>query len=216
MTQNTEKIREILADAKAMPTADEVYGKGYNVGHSEGVEQGKQAEYNSFWDAYQDNGNRTNYKRAFSGAYWNDITYNPKYPVNATARTGGEELFISSNITDTKVDVLANNNFSSYLFAACSLLKTIRKLVVDENTVFPRWFDSCNSLENITIEGTIAANIDIHWSPLTHDSLMSIINALMDYSGSETTYTCTLGATNLAKLTDAEKTIATEKGWTLV
>ena len=40
---------------------------------------------------------------------------------------------------------------------------------------------------------------------------MSIINALK----SGVTQTLTLGTDNLAKLTDTEKAIATEKGWTL-
>jgi uncharacterized protein YndB with AHSA1/START domain len=44
---------------------------------------------------------------------------------------------------------------------------------------------------------------------------MNIIGCLSDYSGSGTTHTCTIGTANLAKLTDAEKAIATEKGWTL-
>ena len=47
---------------------------------------------------------------------------------------------------------------------------------------------------------------------LTHDSLMSIINNLATVT---TTQTLTLGSTNLAKLTDAEKAIATNKGWIL-
>ncbi|MBO5955586.1 MAG: hypothetical protein J6Q10_02165, partial [Clostridia bacterium] len=52
---------------------------------------------------------------------------------------------------------------------------------------------------------------------LSYDSLMSIINALKDYSTdtSGTTYTVTLGTTNLAKLTNEEKAIATQKGWSL-
>ena len=45
--------------------------------------------------------------------------------------------------------------------------------------------------------------------------ILSILNCLKDYKDSGTTYTVTLGATNLAKLTDAEKAIATQKGWTL-
>jgi hypothetical protein len=46
---------------------------------------------------------------------------------------------------------------------------------------------------------------------------MSIINTLNDYSTytGTTVFKVTLGSTNLAKLTDAEKAIATEKGWTL-
>ena len=47
---------------------------------------------------------------------------------------------------------------------------------------------------------------------LTHDSIMVIINGLQTVT---TTQTLTLGSTNLAKLTDEEKKIATDKGWTL-
>jgi hypothetical protein len=72
-------------------------------------------------------------------------------------------------------------------------------------------------LENVTFEGTIGQNgLNFSWSiNLSHDSLMSIINCLKDYSGTGTTKTVTLGATNLAKLTTAEKAVATQKGWTL-
>jgi hypothetical protein len=45
---------------------------------------------------------------------------------------------------------------------------------------------------------------------------MSIIYALKDYSGTSTSKTVTLGTTNLNKLTEAEKAIATQKGWSLV
>lgn len=47
---------------------------------------------------------------------------------------------------------------------------------------------------------------------LTHDSLMVIINGLQTVT---TTQKLTLGSTNLAKLTEADKKIATDKGWTL-
>lgn len=47
---------------------------------------------------------------------------------------------------------------------------------------------------------------------LTHDSLMSIINNLATVTS---TKKLTLGATNLAKLTNEEKAVATNKGWTL-
>lgn len=52
---------------------------------------------------------------------------------------------------------------------------------------------------------------------LNHDTLIRVLNALYDYAseGSTDTYTLTLGTTNLAKLTDDEKAIATNKGWTL-
>lgn len=50
-------------------------------------------------------------------------------------------------------------------------------------------------------------------SNLTHDSLMNVINEAADVTSSPKTLT--LGTTNLNKLTDDEKAIATNKGWTL-
>ena len=74
-------------------------------------------------------------------------------------------------------------------------------------------FSGCVNLENIV--GGIKYGKSINFSEctkLTHDSLLNIITALDPIT---TALTLTLGATNLAKLTDAEKKIATDKGWTL-
>lgn len=99
----------------------------------------------------------------------------------------------------------------------CTNLKTIAVIRFQEDTRITNAFHYAPALENITIEGVIGQNgLNFSWSTkLTHDSLMSILNALKDYSGTGTTYTVTLGTSNLAKLTDAEKLIATGKGWTL-
>lgn len=70
-----------------------------------------------------------------------------------------------------------------------------------------------SNLINFKAPKNISENIDFSYSrQLTHDSLMSIINNLAEVSS---TKTLTLGSTNLAKLTDDEKAIATNKGWTL-
>lgn len=110
--------------------------------------------------------------------------------------------------SSTSTSLFANNH---------GWLKTIDKIIMDENTTpVSSWFTSSAGIENLTIEGTIGQN-GFSVSPcaaLTHDSLMSIINALKTFTDG-TTKTVTLGATNIAKLTDAEKAIATQKGWTL-
>lgn len=49
---------------------------------------------------------------------------------------------------------------------------------------------------------------------LSHDSLVYLLNNLYDYS-SGSTHTLTLGATNLAKLTEDEIAVGTTKGWTI-
>ena len=55
---------------------------------------------------------------------------------------------------------------------------------------------------------------------LTVESLVNVLNALYDFTGNGETPNSNegklaLGATNLAKLTDEQKAIATNKGWTL-
>lgn len=77
---------------------------------------------------------------------------------------------------------------------------------------------SAPKLKEIGIEGVIGQKVSLSTcSLLNHETLMSIINNLKDYSEdtSGTVYTCAFGTTNLEKLTDEEKAIATQKGWTL-
>ena len=94
---------------------------------------------------------------------------------------------------------------------------TIEKVIFSENTVIAsNIFNSATGLKNIEIGGEICSDIAFTaCTKLTHDSLMSIINHLKNFSGTTDTRTLSLGTTNLNKLTDAEKAIATEKGWSL-
>lgn len=74
-------------------------------------------------------------------------------------------------------------------------------------------FLSCSTLANITGNPNFKVSLSLSDSTnLTHDSLMVVINGLQTVT---TTQTLTLGSTNLAKLTDDEKKVATDKGWTL-
>ena len=74
-------------------------------------------------------------------------------------------------------------------------------------------FYSCSQLTDIT--GNPNFKVSIDFSPctkLTHDSIMVVVNGLQTVTSKQT---LTLGSTNLAKLTDEDKKIATDKGWTL-
>ena len=196
------------------------YGKAYNEGEADGVEigkqLGKQAEYDRFWDAYQNYGNRTDYSSGFRGLGWTDDTYNPKYPINANASGGSGFMFNTSRITNTKVDVTVYGNISN-LFSYNNVIVTIPKLTFVDITQCTDTFRNCTRLENVTFDGSFGiSGLDLHWSTkLTVDSMLSLFACLVDYKGSGSTYTLTLGTTNLAKLTDEQKAIATEKGWTL-
>lgn len=73
-------------------------------------------------------------------------------------------------------------------------------------------FRNCAALTNITGNPNFKTSLALGLPNLTHDSLMVVINGLQTVIS---TQTLTLGSTNLAKLTDEEKQIATDKGWTL-
>lgn len=106
------------------------------------------------------------------------------------------------------------NNFSYFAHNARKLIKIEGALDLSECTNVTNAFLATTSLEEIEFE-PLTIPISISFSTctkLTHQSLMSIINGLAVV---EATQTLTLGTTNLAKLTDEEKAIATEKGWSL-
>ena len=120
-----------------------------------------------------------------------------------------------SNLTTILQLNTSKGTFFSMMFNNCRSLTTIAltRFVSSDNLLY-----NCSALENLTITGTITVNnnyLNLSYSPkLTVDSLMSVINALSDNTG-KTTYTVTLGATNLAKLTDEQKQIAIDKNYTL-
>ncbi len=185
--------------------------------YDEGYAAGRQTEYDAFWDAFQENGTRRNYDHAFLRSGWSDVAYNPKYPIIATNATS--MYYQNNQITDTKVPIDFSGVSLNYTFNNAGRLKTIRKIISSDATVYNSTvFGACSALENLTIAGSIASNgFSVSQSPkLTHDSLMSIINALKDFSGTNETRSITLGTENLEKLADAEKMMAVNKGWTLV
>lgn len=76
-----EKILQLKRDFDEVYEAGKAEGGDTTAAYEQGVADGKQAEYDAFWDAYQNNGNRTDYSAAFSGIGWNSKTLIPKYDV---------------------------------------------------------------------------------------------------------------------------------------
>lgn len=65
-------------------------------------EAGKKAEYDAFWDMYQQNGERTSYECAFAGKGWNEHTLKPKYDVVPTSAYG----FLWHLKSDANIDLV--------------------------------------------------------------------------------------------------------------
>ena len=79
-------------------------------------------------------------------------------------------------------------------FGYCEALVTIDKLIISavQTTTFTNTFRRCISLRDILFEGLIQSSIDFQYSPLSVESMKSIIGCLADYSTQNTgTYTVT-------------------------
>ena len=100
----------------------------------------------------------------------------------------------------------------SGMFDSCISLTSIPQLDTSNVTNMSGMFDGCNKLQQIHMTG-MKVSFDIHYSTLfTREALVEILNNLTTVTS---TQTLTMGSTNLAKLNDEDKAIATNKGWTL-
>lgn len=156
------------------------YIKGKEDGITEGFEAGRKAEQDIFWDIMQNSGGKQNYYYAFSYDRFTDANFLPKYDIKCyDGTTPGRYVFYNaSKITDTKVGIYANSNNAQYIFYGSGLV-TIRLFYAYETTNLNYAFANCAALENITIGGVIGKNVSFKESDkLTHDSIISVINAL--------------------------------------
>lgn len=120
-----------------------------------------------------------------------------------------------SLVTAPKIDtrnVYGENG--AYMFNECRALTTIPEY--DFRNFTTTYYCFCNCLALTNVGGLLGLKVSTDFSNselLTHDSLMNIITKAADVN--KNPQTLTFGSTNLAKLTDEEKAIAINKGWTL-
>lgn len=102
--------------------------------------------------------------------------------------------------------------YMNYAFQYCTALKVIPALRINNLKSAYNPFRDCKNLEEIHIIGlNLSFNIS-YSTKFTREALVEILNNLATVNS---TQTLTMGATNLARLTDEDKLIATNKGWTL-
>ena len=106
------------------------------------------------------------------------------------------------------------------LFLFCSELSMLDLSGLDfrQVTDMGRALKGNNKLSVIKCAGLKLPNIDLseielQSSPLTVDSIVGLLNALPQ---SDKGYSFQIGEVNIAKLSDEQKAIATNKGWTLI
>ena len=208
-------------------------------GIEEGRKEGREAAYNEFWQNAVPIPNAHNGVSAFAGRAWNENTFKP--PNKITLTNNCNNCFYNSGVSDITPYVefqgitsfnsafqystvtaipplnLSNVSWITNSFVDAKFLTSL-ELTVVETANFNAAFTNTIALTKLIIKGTIGKNgFNVQWSPLTHDSLMSIINALKDYSDdtSGTEWKVIIGSENYAKLTTDEILIAEQKGWSI-
>ena len=125
---------------------------------------------------------------------------------------------VMTHVPELSLESIRTNGTNG-LFQNAKALHTIDKLIATSSTPWgEKMFENCEALKNLTIEGTIGQNgLDLHWSPLSLGSLLSIVDALEQKTSGD--WLVTIGAENLNRLkTQApyRYEAARSKGWTLV
>lgn len=160
-----------------------------------------------------------------TGSYTQYCFYGCTGITDVTISRTGEQMFRNcSNLTHCKILESVTHIYAG-LFNNCKALTSIElpsTIVKDTSGALTTYisYDSyflygCTNLESVTVgEGwNMSMRLDVT-TKLTVDSMVGIFNNLKDLTG-ETSKTLTLGSTNIAKLNDEQKAIATNKNWTL-
>lgn len=127
-----------------------------------------------------------------------------------------------SSITTLDVSKWNTSNVKNmgHMFKGCTSLSTLDLSGFDTTNVTNMidMFYGDIKLSEVKCDGMKFPNIDLNKislnrSPLTVDSIVGLLNALPQ---SDKGYSFQIGSDNIAKLSDEQKAIATDKGWTLI
>ena len=116
--------------------------------------------------------------------------------------------FTSSNISNASHFEKPEN--VKNMFKGCTSLTSLPLINMANVTQADGFLTGCTSLSYLRMKN-VSISLNLSDCPLTEGSVSYILQNIGDGTGK----TLTLGTTNLAKGTDADKKIATDKGWTL-
>lgn len=153
--------------------------------YNEVYEAGKKSAYDEFWDEYQNNGSRADYKMMFAGRGWTNETFKPKYDIvpttNATSMfqeclikgslkeildelgislrgvlVGVSNMFVNTNFTELPELDLSGITYPAATFQSMKSLHTLPIILPTAQRV--NWnstFNDCSELVNLSLTGKI-------------------------------------------------------------
>ena len=162
--ENVDSVHEagyIRGESAGYRTGHSVgYVEGETAGYNRGVTDGKKSEYDAFWDAYQENGNRSDYRHAFAGLCWTNDIFKPKYDIKpAGSGNTGYMMFRDSNLegdmvellnrAGVKLDVSGISGGPQYIFSLCRRITRWGELDCSNFTMLDSGFNGSPLLNQI-------------------------------------------------------------------
>ena len=174
---------------------------------------------------------------SFGSAFYNCQKLKNIKITNTSNNTSCYQMFMQCYLLEEGPEMDTSNVTNmGYMFNNCTAIHTIPQYQAGKVNRMNNSFTNVTKLQNLggfvdlgkayTQTTANYSNYTLNLSPctlLTHDSLMNVINNLYDLNltydvasgGTLYRLSLILGETNLAKLTDEEIAIATNKGWTV-
>ena len=132
-----------------------------------------------------------------------------------TTISGSSGVFSNcSSLTSINLPTLTTISDSSIVFANCYSLISFLFYNTFSTLTKSQQFTGCVNLKDLQLVTNWRWSLNVKDTDLTHDCIIDMFNKLKDLTG-EDSLTLTIGANNLAKVTDEEKLIATNKNWIL-
>ena len=159
--------------------------------------------------SFSDTSNVTNMDKMFNNC--NKLTSIPQLDTSSVTSMRGVFANCESLISIPELDTSNVRDMTS-MFSYCGNLTAIPRLDARNATSMSGMFEYCYKLTSIGIYG-FRYSVDITQTALGHDALVAFLNqaGTTNISGVK----ITMGSAKLALLSDEEKAIATNKGWTL-
>lgn len=158
----------------------------------------------------------------FEGMFYNDINLTGATLTITEAMVCASSFAGCSRLKEVTLNGAENVADTISMFYGCSSLTSATIGGYWEHlSVADNMFYGCSSLTDFSGLRNVRLSIDLSpCSSLTQTSLLNTIDGLYDFTGNgvnpgSSQGTLTLGTTNINKLTDEQKAVATSKGWTL-
>ena len=122
-------------------------------------EAGKKSQYDEFWDAYQNNGKRTDYKYGFAYVGWKKENFKPKYDIKPKGANGA--YMFSNGGDSSKFDLDKALKEQGVVLDLSGLTSSTNEFYMSRFTKLPTLdFSGCASMSN-TFDYCLCAEINL-------------------------------------------------------